>query len=169
MNRLTWRNNDGVAMWKCGENCGYRPSMMGEVTAERLDRLAAYEDSGFEPETFAEMAETMNVLNERFKPFVEADDRGQLQILPCAIGDHVFRVDTFPNGVKELPAYPEYIVYEVRIGMNTEMKIYAHRIVNGGIVATSYEVFEEKDFGTVLFPSLEDAREACEDANKGKS
>lgn len=87
-------------------------------------------------------------------------EQGLLVRLPCVIGDHVFRVNVFPNGEKVLAAYPEYVVHEVRIGFNTELSVFAHRIVDGRIEATSYEVFEERDFGRILFPSLEEAKAA---------
>lgn len=97
---------------------------------------------------------------DRLADYEYAEEQGLLVRLPCKVGDHVFRVNVLPNGEKVLDTYPEYVVHEVRIGFNTKLSVFAHRIVDGRIEVTYYEVFEERDFGRILFPSLEEAEAA---------
>ena len=55
------------------------------ITEERFLKLAAYEDTGFEPE---QIAEYLNATDE----YVKASEEGRLIVLPCKVGDTVYRV-----------------------------------------------------------------------------
>ena len=73
---------------------GYQRS----IPVERFLRLAAYEDTGLEPEEIDmdhEAAETLRQLCrgcdlDRLEELVEADKGGRLVVLPCKIGDTVW-------------------------------------------------------------------------------
>lgn len=70
MDRLTYRQENGKAAFRSGtpvENVQRYPAM--------LDRLAAYEDTGLEPE---EITEYLNATDE----YVEASEEGRLIVLP---------------------------------------------------------------------------------------
>lgn len=80
MDRLTYRQENGKAAFRSGtpvENVQRYPAM--------LDRLAAYEDTGLEPE---EITEYLNATDE----YVEASEEGRLIVLPCKVGDTVWRI-----------------------------------------------------------------------------
>ncbi len=166
MKRVTQRDGTGAAL--LGEELEERYTE-GELIDLLLDHLATYEDSGFEPETFAEMAETMNVLNERFKPFVAADDDGRLVILPCKIGDSIWRIEFNRKGKASLAVYPEYRVREYKVstiyGGEDKLSIFAGMVLPDGTLTTSYDVFEEDDFGKTLFTSKDDALKEVERRN----
>ena len=97
MNRLTIRNSDGA--WDVplrNDDGAYIPSQ------EIIDRLAAYEDTGLEPdevrgiktaydevqipyEVVATGADAARVIR-----LLDAEDEGRLLVLPCKVGDTVF-------------------------------------------------------------------------------
>ena len=94
MERLTYRDKDGIAMMK--ERGGWKSG--------GIDRLAAYEDSGLEPEEIIGLKNTCEQLSgindslfkanqEMGKDLAEwkkAHDDGRLVVLPCKVGDHVW-------------------------------------------------------------------------------
>lgn len=74
-----------------------------QYQADFVDRLAAYEDTGWTPEMlrklgenagylwdFAQAAENMTV--GRLKELAEADKDGRVVVLPCKVGDILYRV-----------------------------------------------------------------------------
>lgn len=115
MERLTKRDNDGQAMMDC-EKCkadwtGKHGKPMDDCTAlycrNRLkDRLAAYEDRECAPEEVLpkdkadEIALKLMRLADleslcsytRLRELAEADRAGRLVVLPCKVGDTVYRL-----------------------------------------------------------------------------
>lgn len=98
MNRLTIRNSDGA--WdvplRVDDDGAYIPSQ------EIIDRLAAYEDTGLEPEECAKYAQAEKegryiLLKEpgtagvhRLEEIARADIEGRLLVLPCKVGDELW-------------------------------------------------------------------------------
>lgn len=85
--------------------------MVGDLKAgvderKAFDRLAAYEDTGLEPEDvtslMASHGTAILALSEyrsigsvgRFKKFSQTEKDGRLMVLPCKVGDRVYRVIT---------------------------------------------------------------------------
>ena len=70
------------------------------IPEERFLRLAAYEDTGLTPEEIDmdhEAAETLRQLGrgcdlDRLEELAEADKDGRLVVLPCKMGDKLYRV-----------------------------------------------------------------------------
>ena len=113
MERLTKRDTDGQAMMDC-EKCkadwtGKHGKPMVDCTAlycrNRLkDRLAAYEDTGLEPEEVERskleieagcvkaIARTYRIDINRIRDLARADKDGRLVMLPCKVGDTVYWV-----------------------------------------------------------------------------
>lgn len=112
--RMTKRDTDGQAMMDC-EKCkadwtGKHGKPMADCTAlycrnRLLDLLVEYEDTGWTPEMlhklgenaghlwdFAQAAESMTL--ERFKELAEADKDGRVVVLPCKVGDIVYKLIT---------------------------------------------------------------------------
>lgn len=95
MNRLTTRNSDGA--WdvpiRNDDDGAYIPSQ------EIIDRLAAYEDTGLEPEKIEKANKVIvsafnlatnsgtDILIRRLKEIIRAEAEGRLLVLPC--GDDV--------------------------------------------------------------------------------
>lgn len=112
--RMTKRNTDGQAMMDC-QKCeadwtGKHGKPMVDCTAlycrnRLLDRLVEYEDTGLTPEEIDmdhEAAETLRQLCrgcdlDRLEKLDEADKNGRVVVLPCKIGDVLYRAS--PSGV----------------------------------------------------------------------
>lgn len=101
MNNLTHRYTGGMA-WASIRNvvaCG-ETECIGPI----IDRLAAYEDTGLEPEEvltgkeLAEVACAVNLLKEyqdigpvdRFRELAQAEKEGRLVVLPCKPGQPIW-------------------------------------------------------------------------------
>ena len=125
--RLTNRNESGIAYAKIPTN----PSNMIDVgecyTGRIIDHLAAYEDSGLSPDEVQELAKA------------KAD--GRLVVLPCKVGDMVYR----PNGI-----YPWDIEH---------IEIYGDEII---FVDDSDNIFRLDDIGKTVFLTREAAEKALE-------
>ena len=94
MERMTIRNSDGSVS---------QPTDL--KWAEALDRLAAYEDTGLEPEqcenakTIIESAFSDDASKaERIRELLKADKAGRLVVLPCKPGDTVYMISWRLNG-----------------------------------------------------------------------
>ena len=98
MERLTYRLND-----QCDnptDSIILKPYLRYEDPETRkkiLNRLAAYEDTGLEPEEILYLGDLremkreiiFGVTAERLKELAEADKAGRLEVLPCKVGDHI--------------------------------------------------------------------------------
>ena len=104
MERLTKRENGHAHYPRCFEKpCGGMGCRTEDCESnfEICERLAAYEDTGLTPgevksmqeEHFSglEMAKLHSALME-LKKYQEADKDGRLVVLPCKVGDTLFRV-----------------------------------------------------------------------------
>ena len=91
MNRLTFRNESGawdVPIRTSDDVAAFIPSQ------EIIDRLAAYEDTGLEPEdvlTALEMAHLFAELR-KLEEVKKAESEGRLLILPCKLGEIVYTI-----------------------------------------------------------------------------
>lgn len=107
MERFTFRDKDGTASIFLDESSEWTISRNANrqytITGEAIDRLAAYEDTGLEPEdlkkTFNETAiiklaaQALNTTPEHLRDLLQAEQDGRLVVLPCNVGDVVFAVD----------------------------------------------------------------------------
>lgn len=86
MERLTYRDKDGFPMMK----------KRGGFKQGGVERLAAYEDTGLTPELVRETAELAIWVHdnglEKIKEWIKADKDGRLVVLPCKVGDTVYRL-----------------------------------------------------------------------------
>ena len=121
MERLTYRDKDGMAMMK--ERGGWKSG--------GIDRLAAYEDSGLEPEDIKKHEAAYNeCLTRTYGPFkqkiiqwIRAEQDGLLVVLPCKAGDHVW-IDGRDAIVTEFFGYrSERYFHAVILGRNKHIDI----------------------------------------------
>lgn len=133
MNRLTIRNSDGA--WdvplRCDDDGAYIPSQ------EIIDRLAAYEDSGLEPEQCAKYA--------------QAEKEGRLVVLPCKVGDELWFEK---NGKIQCETIDRISADQTDEDEDLLISIYT----------MSVSVLSE-DIGRLVFLSSEDAEKALEGMN----
>ena len=92
MERLTYRDKDGMAMMK--ERGGWKSG--------GIDRLAAYEDTGMEPEDLKKAfnetailklaAQALSTTPDHLRDLIHAEQDERLVVLPCKVADRVFHV-----------------------------------------------------------------------------
>ena len=113
MERLTEKHYLGADHYmKCSGSCNVDMDCIDCTSFDRLvERLAAYEDSGLEPEEvlpkdkadeialkLMRLADLESLCNyTRLRELAEADKAGQLVVLPCKVGDVLYRAS--PSGV----------------------------------------------------------------------
>lgn len=111
MERLTKRIN-GVVTYIGEENSYDTGQIAAELNAaarrEILERLAAYEDTGLSPQACIEAGEIEAGLSaegysiHRMVELMRADKDGRLVVLPCKMGDTVWRIkQTFESSYLE--------------------------------------------------------------------
>ena len=148
MNRLTIRKSDGA--WdvplRVDDDGAYIPSQ------EIIDRLAAYEDSGLDPEevrgiktAYDEVQIPYEVVATgadaaRVIRLLDAEDEGRLLVLPCKVGGKVFRASCSSWDC----------VTEIKINRR------------GYHFKCWWGWFHKKDIGKTVFLTREDAEKALE-------
>ena len=166
MERLTKRDTDGQAMMDC-QKCeadwtGKHGKPMVDCTAlycrNRLkDRLAAYEDTGLTPERCAEFARAdaegrYIVMRDaeqegvaRLRELAEADKDGRLVVLPCKVGDKLYRV--FDGNISEHEVQNmKYFARQRRLGIDmTPFFPDAGRFIGKTVFLTREEAEKELD------------------------
>lgn len=155
MNRLTERDEYGNADIIGVDSEDFQLNLdfegFNRVT-EALNRLAAYEDTGLEPEECAKYAQAEKegryiVLKEprsagvhRLEEIARADIEGRLLVLPCKVGDMAY----FRRGRDIIGDIVGRIVLD---GMNQ-------------VLVGAHNVFIFRDFGKTVFLTREDAEKA---------
>ena len=134
---------------------GYQRS----IPVERFLRLAAYEDTGLEPEEIDmdhEAAETLRQLCrgcdlDRLEELAEADKDGRLVVLPCKVGD----------GLWTFCSHPVEQVYSFTV---TDIST-----LNGRTMLNTSRcgVIDARDVGKTVFLTREEAEKALEAMKDG--
>lgn len=110
MERLTFRDSEGNVYLALESEERYTPIELIDLL---LNHLAAYEDTGLEPEDIktvcdADVAETAKKLRQMiergemdlFEELLRAEKNGQLIKLPCKVGDKVYIIVSQYDGKK---------------------------------------------------------------------
>ena len=170
MERLTKRINDVVTY--IGTENEYDTGMIAAETAssvaavrEILLRLAAYEDTGREPEEVTALGklfdyaleesktltEQLALLN-HIRELVEADKDGRVVVLPCKVGQRVFALMDMDKHISECEVK--------RIGMGNEIGFIGLEPI--GARGREYGV-SLNGFGKTVFLTREEAEKALEE------
>lgn len=148
MERLTYRDKDGFPMMK----------KRGGFKQGGVERLAAYEDTWLEPEEIdmdREAAEQLRHLCrdcdlERLEKLAEADKDGRVVVLPCKVGDTLFRV--FAGEILEHKVgNMRYLAIQGRWDIDT----------------TPFCSYVESSIGKTIFLTREEAKAALEAKRDG--
>lgn len=63
------------------------------AVGEAVDKLAAYEDTGVEPDEIEDRQDVcLWIPEDRFTEIINAEADGRLVVLPCKVGDTVYRI-----------------------------------------------------------------------------
>ena len=162
MERLTKRLLDGKAVMDC-DRCKLKTSRkctLYKCRNQLMKRVAAYEDTGLTPEEikapFTEdaminlAAQALGVEADRLRELAEADKDGRCVVLPCKVGDKLYRV--FAGEI-----------FEHRVG---SMKYFA---IQGRWDIETYPFCPcvESSIGKTIFLTSEEAERALEDRKDG--
>lgn len=113
-----------------------------------LARLAAYEDTGLEPQEITETQEWMRPISfNRIREIMNAEAEGRLVVLPCKVGDMVYRLQKYFNDAT----------------LKSEIKIKPCIIdatTNDGVITHDHVYMQFSDFGETVFITREEAEEA---------
>ena len=141
MDRLTYRDKDGMAMMK--ERGGWKSG--------GIERLAAYEDTGLEPEDLKKAfnepailklaAQALSTTPDHLRDLLQAEQDEQLVVLPCKLGDDVWFVRKF--GKRQCIKRAE--VSCINIDFRGEVFVSARRISGGYIGKTVFLTREEAE------------------------
>ena len=121
---------------------------------DALNRLAEYEDIGLEPEKIVSLKNVVNdafsdkpEFTEHIRELLRAEKDGRLVVLPCKVGDTIYRRG---DPIKK--------IYEWQIAC---VEVYEDETV---FVDDSDNTFVEADIGKTVFLTREEAEKALEDA-----
>ena len=126
---------------------------------QAMMRLAAYEDTGMEPE----QCENAKVIiesafsddtskSERIRELLKADRNGRLVVLPCKVGDRLYEV----TGRKTISVYKVKAIRVELFGLFIEWDIVE------GFVWQSLSGINAREIGKTVFLSREEAEKALE-------
>lgn len=146
MERLTKRINGKAAFYECNSTCGTCEGVLCGSVFLMADRLAAYEDTGLDPERVAELA--------------QAEKDGRLVVLPCKVGDTVW-TNIAIVGDRYKSADRPYPVEVVFIGMGEDKRFFHVQYSNGRVFP-----FDFDKIGKTVFLTREEAEAALK---KGKA
>ena len=175
MKRLTKRTTVGAASYDYPPDCYFDNGCMDEVAKSVfrqncVERLAAYEDTGLEPESvealklsmmgkaISEITEFDGLSIDRLRELAEADKDGRVVVLPCKVGDTLWGTgrDNVPREMElEAPDIRAVCTDEDNLCMSTCNRkpdgFCAYRLRNDGA-----------DIGKTVFLTREDAESALE-------
>nr|DAD69362.1 MAG TPA: hypothetical protein [Siphoviridae sp. ctxS04] len=101
LTELCYKKSDGYYA-RCSEHCNDICDCNCEKWGEIVDRLGAYEDTSLEPEEIGLLAKQRDLYVDacgepplkRIRNLAQADREGRCVVLPCKVGDTVYRVVT---------------------------------------------------------------------------
>ena len=168
MERLTEKHYFGTDHYmKCSGNCNVDMDCIDCPSFDRLvERLAAYEDTGLEPEEvlpkdkadeialkLMRLADLESICNyTRLRELAEADKDGQLAVLPCKVGDRLYEV----TGRKTISVYK---VKAIRVEL---FSLFIEWDIVEGFVWQSLSGINAGEIGKTVFLTREEAEKALE-------
>ena len=146
MERLTQRLRTGEVLM-ASENEGKYTEQ--EWISVLQDRLAAYEDTGLTPEEITAMQHTLDEYHKVADPLLRAQADGRLVVLPCKVGDKLYRV--FAGEI-----------FEHRVGSMRYLAIQGRWDID----TTPFCPYVESSIGKTIFLTREEAEKALEGMKK---
>ena len=154
MERLTEKHYLGTDHYmKCSGNCNVDMDCIDCPSFDRLvECLAAYEDTGLEPEEITAMQHTLDEYHKVADPLLRAQADGRVVVLPCKVGQRVFALLDTDKHLSEC---------EVKqIGLGNEIGFVGIEPI--GARGREYGV-SIKGFGKTVFLTREEAEKALEE------
>lgn len=163
MERLTEKHYLGTDHYmKCSGSCNVDMDCIDCPSFDRLvERLAAYEDMGLEPEEvtalqkdWSDLCTTIGECGgiDRLRELAEADRDGRLVVPPCKVGDRLYEV----TGRKTISVYKVRAIRVELFGLFIEWDIVE------GFVWQSLSGINAGEIGKTVFLTSEEAEKALE-------
>lgn len=174
MERLTercYKAEDGYylkcsATLECCENCDECDKLNDVV-----NRLAAYEDTGMEPDMIEATINGQITLQKALEKYTQAEEQGRLVVLPCKVGDTVYAVkfatheETEDGDLMPIAGGGEWVIWTVRASIINYCD-YRTKKTHGYVVGSTQNgsgvTFDFDDFGKTVFLTREEAERALE-------
>jgi hypothetical protein len=139
--------------------CEYQSTsdcLMEECTyANALNKLAAYEDGGLEPEQVSPYnKELVDTILEQLKEYEDLEEQGRLIKLPCKVGDTVYIYADFTKNIEP------YTIDEIHLGSCYAMQFDCNLCIGDELIDGTE--FELEDIGKTVFLTREEAEKALE-------
>ena len=159
MERLTEKHYLGTDHYmKCSGKCNVDMDCIDCPSFDCLvERLAAYEDTGLEPEEITAMQHTLDEYHKVDDPLLRAQADGRLVVLPCKVGDRLYEV----TGRKTISVYKVKAIRVELFGLFIEWDIVE------GFVWQSLSGINAGEIGKTVFLTREEAEKALEAMNDG--
>lgn len=140
------RTSDGEAYWSDTKGGGWRPSSIHSIAA--LEKLAAYEDTGIDPEEIEYRQDVcLWIPEDRFAEIINAEADGRLVVLPCKVGDTVYV--EWSDGLE----YDKSVVEKISIGADGQARF----LIPAYLHSHSASWYQTSDFGKTVFLTREEA------------
>lgn len=102
---------------------------------------------------------------DRLAYYEDLEEQGRLVVLPCKVGDTVYRIASGRVGGKTRASYSgAYVIQEFKISCDyvtgNGLDMFAHMILDDGRPATSYKIFSSNNIGKTVFLTREEAEKA---------
>ncbi len=154
MERLTEKHYLGTDHYmKCSGKCNVDMDCIDCPSFDCLvERLAAYEDTGLEPEEITAMQHTLDEYHKVADPLLRAQADGRLVVLPCKVGDRLYEV----TGRKTISVYKVRAIRVELFGLFIEWDIVE------GFVWQSLSGINAGEIGKTVFLTREEAEKALE-------
>ena len=158
MERLTEKHYLGTDHYmKCSGKCNVDMDCIDCPSFDCLvERLAAYEDTGLEPEEITAMQHTLDEYHKVADPLLRAQADGRLVVLPCKVGDRLYEV----TGRKTISVYKVRAIRVELFGLFIEWDIVE------GFVWQSLSGINAGEIGKTVFLTREEAEKALEAMKK---
>lgn len=159
MERLTEKHYLGTDHYmKCSGNCNVDMDCIDCPSFDCLvERLAAYEGTGLEPEEITAMQHTLDEYHKVADPLLRAQADGRLVVLPCKVGDRLYEV----TGRKTISVYKVRAIRVELFGLFIEWDIVE------GFVWQSLAGINAGEIGKTVFLTREEAEKALEATKNG--
>ena len=122
-----------------------------------VERLAAYEGTGLEPEEITAMQHTLDEYHKVADPLLRAQADGRLVVPPCKVGDRLYEV----TGRKTISVYKVRAIRVELFGLFIEWDIVE------GFVWQSLSGINAGEIGKTVFLTREEAEKALEATKNG--
>nr|DAZ85237.1 MAG TPA: hypothetical protein [Caudoviricetes sp.] len=154
MERLTEKRYLGADHYmKCSGNCNVDMDCIDCPSFDCLvERLAAYEDTGLEPEEITAMQHTLDEYHKVADPLLRAQADGRLVVPPCKVGDRLYEV----TGRKTISVYKVRAIRVELFGLFIDWDIVE------GFVWQSLSGINAGEIGKTVFLTREEAEKALE-------